>query len=946
MRAALLSGVYRLVRRRAWLVLLLAAALSSAALVYILDLPMRSSFLDLLPPGDPLITKFQEREEIVTKSDAVDIVLALRDPQHSPRDAERLKTVAEQIVVPALTRNPELQSVSFTKDIQTRRGDELLSLRDEILLKLREYQDRLRSVLPVSEAQPATAVPGVRDLIQIYTRINTELERIFGPEFDWRQLVLNPLELVKRFEELEKLNASVKDEFDRAPALIGTADRLVADLLQTVQEISSAIDDLLTWPQELYLSQDGTKLLIRARPKQSSQYSLEYNRALIRSIQETLHALKLEDHGMTWGVTGPYAIAAETNYQLNVDMRNTTIISAIGVMLVIVLTLRRFFYPILALIVLFLALIWTLAWAKFSTNGLNLVTSFLPPLILGLGIDYGINFIAHFLQERRAGRRFEAAIKSAIEHKGSALITASLATSLVLFGLMIANSPGLYEMGIIAGVGVLIALAATLLILPSLMVVSHIMLRRRVQTEPRAQASARPEAETVEDRLWVWARWPIIIITIGGSLFMLTYAAHVGFRFADEELVPQDLPARLVQQTVRREFDVGTAGLAEYFLFFAPTLDELRRVNDGLRDLQARGFIDAVYSLLAFLPPDPVEAQQFFQGLSLNLERDLQRAEGEIARQSHELQLLQDLTVQIATLKSNLTRILDRIALTAVPAERVASAVQEQIAQLNAIETSIQGLEAMQTRLSTLHIRLGELNDTVSALLKKIAELQQVQGLLQALPKDLQERFVTKEREFILYAHLKRTTINEPQRYREFIAAVQSFSADFIGYPMVQDHLERKMKSDFQASTVLASVIILVILTVGLGWRWALLGIIPVGLGFLWMLGAMRLSGLNFNFANIFISSLLIGNGVDYAVYLVHGFLEDRHVGIAWKKTAAPILGSALTTMVSFGSLLFATTPGLRAFGQSALYGIGFTTLFTLIFLPALLSFARRPQTH
>ncbi len=945
MRAALLYGVYRLVRRRAWLVLLLSALLSSAALVYILDLPMRSSFLDLLPPGDPLITKFQEREEIVKKNDSIDIVLALRDPEHSPRDAERLKTVAEQIILPALTQNPELTSVSFTKDIQTRRGDELLSLRDEFLLKLREYQDRVRSVLPVSGVQTSTTVPGVRDLIRVYTQINTELERIFGTEFDWRQLVLNPLELVKRFEELEKLNQSVKEEFERAPALIGAADRLVADLLQTVQEINKAIDDLLTWPQELYLSQDGTKLLIKARPQQSSQYSLEYNRTLIRSVQETLRSLKLEDYGMSWGITGPYAIAAETNYQLNVDMRNTTIISAIGVMLVIVLTLRRFFYPILALVVLFLALIVTLAWAKFSTNGLNLVTSFLPPLILGLGIDYGINFIAHFLHERRAGHRFEAAIKSAIEHKGSALITASLATSLVLFGLMIANSPGLYEMGIIAGMGVLIALASTLLILPSLMVVSHIMLGRKVHPEPRATAPARREGEPRTDRLWVRARWPILALTIGGSLFMLTQAVHVGFRFADEELVPQDLPARVVQQTVRREFDVGTAGLAEYFLFFAPTLEELRRINDNLRDLKERGLIDVVYSLLAFLPSDPAEAQQFLQGLSLNLERDLQRAEGEIARQSQELQMLQDLTLQIVTLKGNLTRILDRIALTAVPAERVASAVQGQITQLEAIEASIQGLEAMQARLSGLHTRLVALNDDVSALLKKIAELQQVQGLLQALPQDLQERFVTKEREFILYAHLKRSTINEPHLYREFITAVQSFSTEFIGYPMVQDHLERKMKSDFQVSTALASVIILVILTIGLGWRWALLGIIPVGLGFLWMLGAMRLSGINFNFANIFISSLLIGNGVDYAVYLLHGFLEDRHVGIVWRKTVAPIMGSALTTMVSFGSLLFATTPGLRAFGQSALYGIGFTTLFTLVFLPAVLSFARR-QTH
>lgn len=939
MRAALLHGVYRLVRRRAWVVLLFSALLSGVALTYILNLPMRSSFLDLLPPGDPLLTKFQEREEIITKSDAVDIILTLQNPEHTERDAERLQTAAVQIVR-TLSQNPEFVSVSFTKDIQTRRGDELLSLRDKILLELRQYQERLRGVLPAG--QPQTSVPGVRELITIYSKINTELERIFLGELDWRRLALNPLELVKRFDELKNLNQRVKDEFDHAPRLIEDANHLVADLLETVSEITETIEKLLNWPQELYLSHDGTKLLVRARPRYSSQRGLEYNRAITRAVQQAFQDLHLEAQGISWGLTGPYAIAAEINYQLSVDMRNTTIISAVGVTLILIIILRQFFYPILALVVLFLALIATLAWAKFATGGLNLVTSFLPPLILGLGIDYGINFLAHFLAERRAGHRLETALKAALFHKGSALITASLATALVLFSLMIASSPGLYEMGIIAGVGVLVALGATLLILPALVIVSHIMLRRRLRAHARlVQPPPRQEIPSHE-ALWRWARWPIVLLTAFGSLFMVTQATHVRFRFADEELTPQDLPTRLMQQIERRDFDVGTSGLAEYFLFFASSLEELRQINTGLEELKAQGYVNVVLSLLMFLPSDPAEAQQFFQGFSLNLERDLQRAASQIERYSGELQLLQDLTAQLARLKGNLTRILDQVALTGAGTETVAPEIQKQIIQLEGIEASIQSLEVMQARLRELRDRLAELNSRVSTLLQKIAELQQVQGLLKALPKDLQERFVTEELEFVLYAHISRETLNDPQRYQAFITAIQSFSHDFIGYRMIQDHLERKMKQDFQISTVLATLIILVILGIGLSWRWALLGIVPVGLGFLWMLGAMRLSGLNFNFANILISSLLIGNGVDYAVYLLHSFLEDRDVGVAWRRTALPILGSALTTMVSFGSLLFAATPGLRVFGQSALYGIGFTTLFTLSFLPAVLSFLRR----
>ncbi|MCS6937605.1 MAG: hypothetical protein NZV61_08695, partial [Candidatus Bipolaricaulota bacterium] len=164
--------------------------------MYILNLPVRSSFLDLLPPGDPLLTKFQEREEIITKSDSIDIILMLQNPEHTPRDAERLKAAAEQIAQVLLAHNPEITAVSFIKDIQTRRGDELLSLRDEILLKLRQYQERLRSLLPTEQPQPS--VPAVRQLITIYSQINTNLERIFLGELDWRRLALNPLELFKR----------------------------------------------------------------------------------------------------------------------------------------------------------------------------------------------------------------------------------------------------------------------------------------------------------------------------------------------------------------------------------------------------------------------------------------------------------------------------------------------------------------------------------------------------------------------------------------------------------------------------------------------------------------------------------------------------------------------------------------------------------------------------
>ncbi len=941
MRTALLEGTYRLVRRRAWLVLLGAVLLSLLALFYIRDLPMRSSFLDLLPQGDPLVITFQEREEIIRKSDALSIVLTLKNPTNSGQDAARLQASAARLAE-RLRQNPEVISVSFTKDIQTRRGDELLSLRDEIYLKLKSYQDRLQQMLPASP-QPAPAQAGVAALIEHYQRINTELQRMH-PELDLRQIRFNPAELVQRLDEFKALNERVQAEFERAPQRLQATDRLLTELIATVREIQTLLDEVLAWPQELHLSQDGTKLLVNVRARESSQYSLEYNRALTRFVRETLQNAHLEQESIDWGITGPYALSAETNIQLSVDMRNTTIISAIGVLLIIMLTLRRIFQPLLALIVLFLALIITLAWAKFAASGLNLVTSFLPALILGLGIDYGINFIAHFSEERRAGVRFEAALKSALLHKGNALVTASLATACVLFSLMVASSPGLYEMGIIAGMGVLLALLATLVILPALLIVTLIVKPRRPVPLTTTKATQRVERS---ETLWRRARWPIVLLVSAGSILMIQQAVHVGFRFADEDLAPQELPARAVQREVRRDFDTGSAGLGEYFFFFTANLAELRRVVAALEEIQRRGFIDKITSIAMFLPPPAAEEMgQSLEGLSLNLERDLERARAELERQSAELRLLQDLAVQIAQLKAHISEIVGRIGFYVItdPLLRAQEELQKLIRQLEEIEERIRELETRQGSLASLQARLAELARGLRDLLGRIIKLQQEHELLAVLPTELRELLVTPQGEFVVYAHLQRATINEPARYRDFIENIQRLGADYLGYPMIQESLERKMQRDFQVSTLLAVVIVLIILGLSLGWGWTLLGVLPVGLGFLWMLGLMRLSGIDFNFANIIISSLLLGNGVDYAVYMVHSFQEHRSVGRAWRLTALPILGSALTTMVSFGSLLFATTPGLRVFGLSALYGLGFTALFTLFLLPALLAFLPLPR--
>ena len=175
-------------------------------------------------------------------------------------------------------------------------------------------------------------------------------------------------------------------------------------------------------------------------------------------------------------------------------------------------------------------------------------------------------------------------------------------------------------------------------------------------------------------------------------------------------------------------------------------------------------------------------------------------------------------------------------------------------------------------------------------------------------------------------------------------AFAATLSDKYFGMPLVAKQLENYMKRDFFLSTGIAVVLILFVLWRSMGsWLKALLAASPLILGYVWMLGGMRLLHIDFNFLSIVISPLLIGIGVDNGIHILHRTMEERllrpegHLERGLSTTAVSVLVTSMTTMLVFGSLLIARTPGLKMLGISALLGIGFSLVFSLVFLPAAL---------
>jgi len=105
------------------------------------------------------------------------------------------------------------------------------------------------------------------------------------------------------------------------------------------------------------------------------------------------------------------------------------------------------------------------------------------------------------------------------------------------------------------------------------------------------------------------------------------------------------------------------------------------------------------------------------------------------------------------------------------------------------------------------------------------------------------------------------------------------------------------------------------------------------------------------NFMNVFVTTMIIGIGVDYGIHAVHRYRESAgngngHLTAGLAETGKAIVVAALSTVVGFGSLATSRYPGLRSTGYVAILGALGTALVAITLLPAFLSLLERRRSR
>ena len=665
---------------------------------------------------------------------------------------------------------------------------------------------------------------------------------------------------------------------------------------------------------------EGRIWLLTTRPRDQSM-----EKEAVRRLRQLVEQTRLEVPGVNAAITGGSVLEYDEMAQ---SQRDTTVagVMALGlVALIFIYGYQESGRPLKAVACLLVGVAYTMAFTTAAIGHLNILTITFVPMLVGLAIDFGVHLVTRYEEELRHGHTEREAMEKAMVPTGQGIFTGCFTTAGAFFAMSLTDFKGIQEMGIICGGGLLICLVPMMTMLPAL------LLRGRQNVlDHHHQDGARRRARFEE--LWLKRPGLVIGLTVVISIGAWVWSDGVGFDYNLLNLQTKGLPAVEYEKKLIRSTDKSVL----YCAVITDSLTHALTLEQRARQLRAVASVD---SMSQYLAEDSTRKLELVRGIKARLAglefRRIDQAPVEVPRLSAVLDSLQGYLGQAA----DATDSGGDAALTAQLRE-LRAAVDVFRNQMWSGDPGRAGEQLGRFQRALL----GDVQETFAAIRD-----QDASGPMRVedLPPALRGRFISNSGKLHLIQVYPREDIWQRQNQEEFVSQLRDELASApgeSGYPVITGtpvqllEYTTLLKESYEeaARYALAAIALLVfihfrsVVCVGLV-------LLPVGLGTLWMVGLMGVLSVPFNPANIMTLPLVIGIGVTSGIHILNRFTEEGSPSVLDKSTGKAVLISGVTTMVGFGSLMFAQHQGIASLGQIMAIGTMTCMIAALTSLPALL---------
>ncbi|TKD08428.1 efflux RND transporter permease subunit [Polyangium fumosum] len=693
-------------------------------------------------------------------------------------------------------------------------------------------------------------------------------------------------EVVARYEyEVQKETGVLLDESDPPPPITAASlkERLTGKKASEAKAKPKpqAEIDRGPHPNGYYMSADGKFAAVIARTSLSKKADREELRRKIEQVVEEIGPKKL-DPTMEVGYTGDLVISGEEYDAIVRDLGEVGVGGVLGVLVPVLLFFLRVRTVLVMAGSLLVGLVWTFGLTYFTIGYLNSSTGFLVSIIAGNGINYGIMYMARYLEARRDDN---ADVEEAIEaaHKDTWLPTLSgSATTMLAYGsLMLTDFRGFKHFGVIGAYGMLLCWLATYLFTPALLAATERV--RPVYFPGKEKTKARGYYGVLFAKLAQAAPRTL------GAIGVVIGLVSVGLTYQYLTKDPIEYDMRNIRSERRDKSAALSLSVRVGYIVGRMSQDGMAVMTDRLEQVPL-----LETELQKRLAAAPADAKPFEKVVTIHSLIPKEQAE--------KLPLIEDIRriVQKAR-KRNLISDADWAEITPyVPAEELKP------------------------------IAIPDLPETVA---RPFTEKDGTRGrIVYIVPK--QGQSVWDAHYLIRWADSFRSTTLPTGD------VIKGSGRAVIYADMIQAVVE-----DAPKAVGLAAIGVVVIILIAFRGSARSLGVfVPWLFGVSMLLGFLYLRGIKLNFLNFIVLPITFGIGAEYSHNLMQRYLSEggERLDRVFTETGGALVLCSMTTCIGYFALMFSINKGIASFGLAAAVGEIACLLSAVLILPAFLVWLER----
>lgn len=538
----------------------------------------------------------------------------------------------------------------------------------------------------------------------------------------------------------------------------------------------------------------------------------------------------------------------------------------------------------IGLIALVMAIVWTFGFTGLANLPFNQMMVAIPPILLAIGIDFGIHAVNRYREERVAGLPVAEGMQAAQRQLLVAFFIVTGTTAIGFGSNVVSDLEPIREFGIVAAVGIVFTFLVFGIFMPAV----------KVWTDQKREGSRIPEfgtrplgdpdstlGQVLPVGAYLARRGPVIMLAViliatAGAGYVAT---DIQTEFDDEDFLPyEEMPAYI--EAVPDPFGPG-----EY------------RIT-GIVNFLSENFVTGDDDEVTIFVEDNLRSDETLE----SIHRAGEDPPGTFVDEDGQ-----------AVSES----ILDVIEAKASEDEAFAAFVEANDRSGNGVPD--RNVDEVYDRLFASEYR--------DAALEYLNEDRDAMRVIYSVEADAGQEEVTAD---------ARTVAGD---YRQAATA----TGTIIVFQTVTEMLFSSAVLSLSIALVVTAAFLMVVYGLLEGRKWlGVANMVPIVVTVAFVAGSMPPLDIPFNAMTATVLSITIGIGVAYSVHITHRFIDEYNrnpdaydaLVTALQGTGGGITGSMVTTVGGVASLMLAVSPMLGEFGVLMSISVFYSWLAAIIVLP------------